>query len=144
MEARIMKEEWKDIPNYEGLYKVSNLGIVKSLERKVKSPRGFRTAKEKILKAGLRSQYISVALCRDGNIKSFNVQILVAMAFLNHKPNGHGLVINHINFDSLDNRLENLEIVTQRENTNKKHIESTSKYTGVSWDEPRGKWKAQI
>ena len=38
----------------------------------------------------------------------------------------------------------NLEIVTSRKNTNKKHLKSTSKYTGVSWNTKSNKWKSQI
>jgi len=72
------------------------------------------------------------------------VHQLVAEAFLNHVPCGYDLVINHINFNKLDNRIENLEIVTARENTNQKHIPHTSKYTGVSWYKNYNKWRAQI
>lgn len=70
---------------------------------------------------------------------------LVAMAFLNHTPDGTQIfVINHKNFDKMDNRVENLEIVTSRENSNKKHLSSTSKYTGVSWNKNTNKWRADI
>ena len=53
------------------------------------------------------------------------------MAFLNHIPCGMERVVNHINFNRLDNRLENLEIVSARENANQKHLKSSSIYTGV-------------
>ena len=138
------KERWEDIPDYKGYYKVSDFGRVKSLERKAKSPRGFRTIKEKILKQGLRSTYVSVALYKENNNKSFDVHVLVAMAFLNHTPCGHKVVVDHINFDRLDNKLSNIRLITQRENANRKHIESTSEYIGVSWDKSRVKWTARI
>ena len=55
------------------------------------------------------------------------------------------LVVNHINNNKLDNRLENIEIVTSRENSNLKHIKSSSKYVGVSWCKKRnGKWHSSI
>ena len=44
-----MKEIWKDIPNYKGLYQISNLGRIKSLKRYVKNKHGKRIVKEKIL-----------------------------------------------------------------------------------------------
>lgn len=54
-------------------------------------------------------------------IKTFRVHQLVAMAFLSHKQSGMKLVINHINKIRNDNRLFNLEILTQKENINKKY-----------------------
>ena len=63
-------EEFKDIHGYEGLYQVSNLGNVKSLPREVFNKTGFRTTKEKILKAGVNSKgYYSVVLSDGINAK---------------------------------------------------------------------------
>lgn len=129
------KEIWKDIPEYEGYYQVSDLGRVKSLW----------FGKEKILKAGINSRgYRTVVLSKGNGGKCFNVHQLVAMAFLGHKPCGYVFVINHKNFDRLDNRIENIEITTQRENANQKHIYSSSDYTGVFWHEKRQKWQSTI
>ena len=73
------------------------------------------------------------------------VHQLMAESFLNHKPNGRQeYVINHKNLNKLDNRLENLEIVSHRENSNQKHIKSSSKYTGVSWYKSNKRWIAAI
>ena len=140
------KEIYKDIPNYEGIYQVSNYGNVKSLERNVIGRWGtIRTIKEKKLKAGLVSSgYLQVVLCKNGVTKSKRPHQLVAEAFLNHKPNGHKLVVNHIDFNRSNNNIENLEIVTQRKNANQSHIKSTSKYTGVSWHNSAKKWRADI
>lgn len=141
-----MKEEFKDIPGYEGLYQVSNLGNVKSLSR-IKLNRGKypQRLEEIILKTGITGcGYKAVCLRKDGAQKTLKNHKLVAIAFLNHVPCGYKLVVNHKNLDKLDNRLENLEIVTQRENANHKHIKSTSEYTGVSWAKDRNKWRAVI
>lgn len=140
------KEEWKDIPNYDGLYQVSNLGNVKSLSRTVlrngKYPFLF---KEKILKNQKHSSgYFHVRLRKDNKPKTYLTHQLVSMAFLNHKPNGYELVIDHINNNPLDNRLENLQIITQRENASKDVKNKTSKYTGVYWCKNKKKWKAAI
>ena len=140
------KEIWVDIPNYEGYYQVSSIGRVKSLSRKVER-NGNKTynVKERILKPSKAGRgYLMVNLYKDGARRFSKVHQLVAMAFLNHNPCGYNLVVNHKNFNRLDNRLENIEVVTMRENTNKKHLESTSKYVGVSWREKRKKWRASI
>tara|TARA_R110002072_G_C7591078_1_gene503076 strand:+ start:17 stop:517 length:501 start_codon:yes stop_codon:yes gene_type:complete len=137
-----MKEEFKDIPNYEGIYQVSDLGRVKSLTRK-----GFdgRSVKERILKpAANNNGYLLIALRRNGKTNMRTIHQLVAEAFLGHTPCGHKLIVNHINFNRQDNRAENLEIDTQRNNTNQKHIKSSSKYTGVCWAKDAGKWMSAI
>lgn len=127
-----MEEEiWKYIPEYEGIYYVSTLGRIKSK----------KTSKEKILK-GYINPYGYVAVSLSGNIKI--VHRLVAIVFLNHIPCGFDLVVNHKNFIRSDNRLTNLEIVTTRENTNQKHLKSTSRYTGVFWNKQTKKWQAEI
>lgn len=53
-------------------------------------------------------------------------------------------VINHIDFNKLNNCVENLEIVSQRKNANKKHIKSSSEYVGVHWAKLNNKWRARI
>ncbi len=130
-----MIEEWKDILGYEGLYKVSNLGNIKSL----------KFQKEKVLKHQTNTKgYFIVNLYKNKKMKSHQIHQLVAIAFLNHAPCKMELVINHINFDKKDNKVSNLEIVTNRENSNRKHLKSTSKYIGVSFEKDRNKWISQI
>ena len=63
-----MQEIWKDVPSYEGIYEVSNLGRVKSLGRKVRNKGGFMTVKERILKPGTEgSGYLTVVLSKNDN-----------------------------------------------------------------------------
>lgn len=135
-------ETWKDIIGLEGLYQVSDLGRVKSLGRK---DFAGRNRKEKFLRPGIDSSgYLSVVLLNLKIQKTKRIHKLVAITFLDHEPCKYEKVINHKNFIKTDNRLENLEIVTHRENTNLKHIKSSSKYTGVTWDKRRMRWAAQI
>lgn len=141
-------EVWKDIPGYEGLYQVSNFGNVKSLSRikKGKNKNGIFTylLKDKLLKSYLDDKnYYLVKLYKDSKKTNFKVHKLVAMSFLNHRPCGYELVIDHINNISTDNRLENLQIVTSRYNCSKDR-KGSSKYTGVSWDKKRRKWESYI
>ena len=137
-----MIEEFKDIKNYEGVYQVSDLGRVKSLARKDSIG---RRVNEKIMKYGSnRGGYLQVSLIKDGKQKTRYVHQLVAEAFLNHVPCGHKLIVNHINFIRQDNRAENLELDTNRNNCNRKHLKSSSEYTGVSWHKTSNKWISQI
>ena len=136
-----MKEVWKEIKDYEGYYQISDLGRVKSLGRKSLG----RFIKERILITSFDGVgYFNVNLCKNGVKKTFKIHKLVAIAFLNHTPDGLNLVVNHINFNKLDNKLVNLEVITQRENTNRKHLKSSSKYVGVMWDKANKKWRSQI
>ena len=65
-----MAEVYKDIPNYVGLYQISNLGNVKSLQRKVKNKNGYRIVKEKILKPYINNcGYYCVNLRKKTNIE---------------------------------------------------------------------------
>jgi len=140
--SRINIEVWKDIPEFEGLYQVSNLGNVRSLQRV--DSRG-RKLKGRLLKAALCSPtYIGVNLSKNGKSKTITVHKLVAYAFLNHKPCGYELVVNHIDTNPTNNNLNNLEVTTQRKNTNRKHINSSSKYVGVCWHKKSKKWQAAI
>jgi hypothetical protein len=139
-------EKWKDIVGYEKIYQISDLGRVKSLSRTIYN-HGTNpfNSKEKILKGALlKNGYISVALRLNNKQKTFYIHILVAMAFLKHIPCGFVLVVNHKNFVKTDNKKINLEIVTNRENSNKKHLKSTSKYVGVSWNKCNNKWQCYI
>lgn len=130
-----MIEEWKDIPEYEGLYQVSNLGNVKSL----------KFGKQKLLKPQINSRgYYQVRLWKNSKGSIIKVHQLVAMSFLNHIRNGLKLVVNHIDLDKTNNHIHNLEVITQRENANMKHIKTSSSYVGVCWDKSNNKWKSSI
>jgi hypothetical protein len=145
-------EVWKDVIGYEGLYQVSNLGNVETLPRKwigangaKRSHNGFILSKRKDPKG-----YLTVDLCKDSIKKIKRIHVLVAESFLGHKPCGMNLIIDHINNDKKDNRLENLQIVTNRFNVSKSRKEGTSKFTGVSLRKRKYKdkiyffWVAQI
>ena len=139
----IEEEVWKPIENFDG-YEVSNLGRVKSLSRLMYNNTGSYISKEKILKPSITNQYLRLNLSKNNKRTNFTIHSLVAIAFLEHKPNGSKYVVNHKDFNKLNNHVNNLEIVTTRENTNLKHLQSTSIYTGVSWKKLNKKWCAQI
>ena len=111
-------EEWKDIPNYEGLYQASNLGRIKSLERFRKGENGcLISIKEKILKPSINHKgYYRIQLCKQSIVKAYMVHRLVWEAFNGSIP--EGLQVNHINEVKSDNRLLNLNLMTSKENVN--------------------------
>ncbi len=115
-----MQEIWKDIPNYVGMYKVSNLGNVKSIGRYVdwrNTKKFFRT---RILRAGSdKSGYSIVVLCKSGMMKAFKIHRLVAILFIQNINNK--LEVNHINGIKTDNNINNLEWCTHSENLKHAH-----------------------
>lgn len=143
------KEKWRDIPNYEGYYQASNLGGVRSLDRTVV----FSDGRERFYKGRIREGYINKGYRRttlniDGVGRNFKFSQLVAMAFLGHKPNGMDLVVDHINGDKSDDRVENLRIVTNRANLSacfrSDRGSFSSEYVGVYWNDNASKWRARI
>ena len=142
-----MQEEiWKDVPGYEGLYQVSNLGRVYSLPKKwIGGKGGMYSHNGKILKVGMDGWgYHSVSLVLNYKHKTTKIHKLVAMAFLGHKPDGRKIVIDHINDNKTDNRVDNLQIVTQRFNSHKTQGNYSSNYKGVSWHKQHNKWHTAI
>ena len=135
-------EFWIDVEGYEGLYEVSNFGRVKSLDRKSSDGRQL---KERMLKPIINGYgYLVLNLYKNGKRKSLYIHQLVAMAFLEHTPNGHKIVVDHIDNDKSNNRLENLQLISNRQNTSKDRKGYSSKYVGVAWYEAKSKWISQI
>ena len=135
-------ENWRDISGYEGLYQVSDLGRVKSLAR---IDLAGRKRPERMLRPGLISSgYLTVCLCRDHIKTSLLVHQLVAMAFLGHKPCRYKFVVDHRDRVRTHNYLSNLRIITNRVNTDQKHLPSFSAYTGVFWRKNKNRWSATI
>lgn len=99
---------WKDVRNYEGIYEVSDTGVVRGIDRYADLPNGKkRFAKGKILKLGISNKgYVDVRLNKNGVAKSHLVHRLVCEAFI---PNPDNLPqVNHLSGNKQDNTLENL------------------------------------
>jgi len=104
-----MGEIWKDIKEYEGLYRVSNLGNVKSWHTHKTGKKG-KCLSPKLTPSG----YYKVNLYKDHIQKTFSIHQLVANEFIPNKENKKG--VNHIDGNKLNNRLNNLEWATDLEN----------------------------
>lgn len=118
-----MKELWKPIPGYNGIYEVSNIGRVKRLARQVESPHPLCTVPRKIRIKDIILKnntdiygYHTSTLIKDKTPKTYKVHRLVLLAFVGPSNS----VCNHINSVKTDNRLENLEYVSVSENNRHK------------------------
>lgn len=110
-----MKEEWKPVKGFEGLYEVSNLGQVRSLDRLRKNVKGMAKINGRIITGNHgEKHYYQVALHKDGKKKYMSVHRLVAEAFIPN-PDGKSQV-NHIDGNKQNNVVSNLEWVTPSEN----------------------------
>ena len=129
-----MKEIWKDIEGYEGLYKISNFGNVKSIFVDQASKE-----KEQILKTTKSSTgYIHVQLYKDGKSSTVNIHRLVAIAFIPNPFNKPE--VNHIDSDRTNNNASNLEWVTHSENI-KHSINFGNRDMSVLWTNKKRKYK---
>ena len=118
------KEIWKDIPGYEGIYQASTFGNIRTAEGKITSNKRYavRRWKQRILKPkspksdGYRGD-LRVSLWKDGISKDFLVARLVAMTWV--QGYSDGMTVNHIDGNYLNNRIDNLEWVSLRDNIRK-------------------------
>ena len=136
-------EKWKDIKGFEGCYKISNKGRVKSLSR-IRN-KGKAIIKERILKKRYDKRgYVQYILYKNGQKFSVKEHHLVYDAFNKGKRKGRELNIDHVNGIRDDNRPENLQLTTNRENLAKGKKGKTSKYTGVYKPKNSEKYQAYI
>lgn len=112
-------EIWKDVPGYEEIYEVSNLGRVRTKEGKVTytERHGKRRWKQRVIKDKTpNGRDVRVSLWKDGKCKDWLVHRLVAFAFI-PKENGRDS-INHKDGNPKNNKVENLEWCNHKENNN--------------------------
>lgn len=128
-----MKEWWFNIKNYEGFYRVSNLGRVKSLEHKVYSRWGcYRTVRERIKVPYKRGDYICVTLSKGQKKEGFSIHRLMMenivpnpnnLPCINHKDEDKTNNFIYINDDgSINEELSNLEWCTHQYNLTYKDL----------------------
>lgn len=128
-------EIWKDIKGFEGLYQVSNFGNVRSVERKVANKNGaMKLYKSKVIKPCTNQAncgHLHLGLHKNGRTKTCYVHRLVAQHFV---PNPKNLnVVNHKDYDTTNNKAENLEWCTQQEN---------ARYSSERMKKPKQKCKS--
>jgi len=130
-------EVWKDVPDYEELYQVSNLGKVRSLDRLVKGAKGldYRIKGKTTKEAKNYLGYIKVRLHKEGIRKEYSLHRIVAISFvLNIELKKE---VNHIDGNKLNNAASNLEWCTRSENM--KHAFRTGLVSNKGEDGPSRK-----
>lgn len=140
-------EYWIDLKNYEGYYKISNLGRLKSVDRyqfcKKNNSNSLITGK--VLKFTKNKYgYYKTTICKEKVRSQVLIHRLVLNSFCEEPIKNK--VVNHINGCRLDNSVSNLEWVSFRENSchSKIGVKKTSKYIGVYWCKKSRKWRCQI
>jgi hypothetical protein len=110
------KEIWLPVKGFEGRYEVSNFGSIRSLDMYINNPHGSKSFKKgRTLRQTKNGKgYLAVKLCLNGLQKSLVVHRIVAEAFVPNKMNYPQ--VNHLNGIKSDNRTDNLEWCTNRQN----------------------------
>jgi len=127
---------WAPVPGYEK-YEVSTEGEVRSTSF-------GRTGKPGIMKPRMLKNYWVVKFSIGKKNKIFKIHQLVAMAFLGHVPGRNGLEVDHIDENKVNNRLENIQLLTNRANISKAYSFLRDLPTGVSFDKGRNQFRARI
>lgn len=142
-QEELNNERWVDIQGLEG-YQISDLGRMRSLDRTITYSNGREVYYEGKLLTYATScrRYYRETISVNGTKFYVAPHRLVYEHFIGEIPKDK--VTNHKNFNRYDNRVGNLEVITQLKNADKKHIKSSSKYTNVTWDKRYGKWSTFI
>ena len=113
-----MEEYWVEAIGFENIYEVSNFGRVRTKENKKTYTKrhGIRNWKQRILKPKVHSSGFRVDLWKDGKVNYRLVARIVAFSFLGGDISNPRMTVNHKDGNRLNNNIENLEIITLKEN----------------------------
>ncbi len=141
------KECWKDISGYEGKYQISNKGRIKSI---LFTNNQITKKQDKIMKPQLRNKYLIINLSKDSKRKQYSIHRLVAQEFIKN-PNNYN-VVNHLDYNTLNNNADNLEWCTQKQNVKhsvchmkgKAHMRMPKELYGITYREKYNNYELAI
>ena len=120
-------EHWEDVRGYSGIYEVSNKGNIRNSNTEV------------VLKQTIDEdrKQCRVGLTKGGKRIAIDVNKIVALAFINHIPEGYRLIIKHIDGNNLNSNIENLQITFRKRSVHmdKDHVAKHRMESDVSFDE---------
>ena len=137
-------EIWKPIKNYEGIYEISSIGRVRSIERTIYQYNPQLNKKipviypKRYLKNDINKGYSRVCLSKNNKQKHFFIHQLVAEAFIPNPENKP--FVDHINAIKTDNRVENLRWCTYTENAKFKEELKNNKFIAIAPDGKITEW----
>jgi len=145
-----LKEEIKQVKGYEGLYSISNYGYVISEAKEWIAGQGRTLKKERTILAKRidTGGYLHIVLNKNKVRRAREMHTLVWDHFGDRKRDGYRLAVDHIDENKLNCRIDNLQLLPQRQNAIKyrktQKYKTSSKYVGVCWDKRRNNWQAFI
>lgn len=139
-----MKEIWKDIKGFEGCYQVSNFGSVRGVDRIIERGQKGRVFQLEVVLAGSIDQrgYRIINLMKSGRATCRRMHILVWDAFGIGIRDGRRINVDHIDENKLNNRIDNLQLLSNRDNKLKSN--SIGRLGGCYKNKKTGKYKSEI
>lgn len=137
-----MNEIWKDVPNYERYYQISNKGRLKTKERVSVQNHIIQERIRKVLFKPNGYAYYNLNV--DGKVKNMFIHRLIASAFIDGY--NEKLQVDHIDRDRKNNSISNLRVVDSAQNNQNSPARKgcASKYKGVYFDKTNNKWRMNI
>ncbi len=140
-------EIWKEIPEYEGYYEVSNYGNIRTMNRFIVNSKGIKSYYVSKYRNPSVYDYRIILLSKNGKVKGFKISRLVALLFVSGR-NLEKNIVNHIDGNKLNDYFKNLEWCTSSQNSIHSFEKGMSikknKVSGIFYEKRRNKWASYL